>query len=80
MLDYSTIKFLFHVDHVKIVDQPGEVINAFTVLRKAQSLHTLVLPPPREILNKIDHEVLHNDFFCLLERKFVEWSMIDVKL
>ena len=34
IVDCSTKEFMFHVDHVKVVDQPGEVVNVSTVFRK----------------------------------------------
>jgi len=79
ILDCSTGEFMFHVGHVKVVDQPSEAVNAFTVLRKAQTLKTLVLPPSRDTMNMTVDDILHNDVRLWLERKGVEWSMIDVK-
>ncbi len=36
---------------VKVVDIESEVVNAFTVLRKAQSADGILLPPPRATLD-----------------------------
>ena len=79
ILDCSTREFLLHVDPVKVVDQPSEAANTLIVLRKAQSLKTLVLPPPRDTLNMTANDILHNDVHLWLEHKGVGWSMIDVK-
>jgi hypothetical protein len=43
--DCSTREFLFHVVPVKVIEVEGEVVNSFTVLRKAQSVNALLLPP-----------------------------------
>ena len=59
--DCSTREFLFHVVHVKVVEVEGEVVSAFTVLRKAKSVNALLLPPPRATMDMIADDVLYNN-------------------
>jgi hypothetical protein len=61
---------LFHVDFVKVVDQLEEIVNAFTVVRKTESMHTLDLPPSQKTLNMIDDDILLNNVLRRLERMY----------
>jgi hypothetical protein len=78
MTDCSTREFLFHVVPVNVVDIESEVVNAFTVLRKAQSPDGILLPPPRATLDMTADDELYNHVLSWLQRKGVGWSMINV--
>ena len=49
--DCSTTEFLFRVDHVKVVEVEGDVVNAFNVLRKAHSANAIFLPTTRATMD-----------------------------
>ena len=58
------MEFLFHVDYVKVVEVEGEAennLNAFIVLRKAQSVNALLLPPSRATMDMIAYDVFYNN-------------------
>ncbi len=74
----STREFVFHVDRVKVVEVEGEVVNAFTVLRKAQSVNAPLLPPSQATMDMTTDDVLYNKVLSWLERKGVGWSMVNV--
>ena len=64
---------------IEILEGHGEVVNAFDLLRVAQSLDAISLPPPRTTRNNTSGDYLHNDILIWLERKGVGWSRVDVK-
>ena len=68
---------MFHVDHVKVVEVEGEVVNAFTVLGKAQSVNALLLPPPRATMDMNANDILYDNVLSWLERKGVGWSLFN---
>jgi len=79
MRDCSSREFYFDVKLIKIPEGHREVVNAFDLLRAAQSLDAIFLPPPRTTRNNTADDCLHNDILIWLERKGVGWSRVDVK-
>jgi hypothetical protein len=78
MHDCSTREFIFHVSPVEVREGDPEVVNAFSILRNAQTLGT-ELPPPRVTRDNTADDNLHNDVLRWLEQKGVGFTRADVQ-
>ncbi len=76
MNDCPTRDFQFHVKPVEIPEGQREEVNAFDVLRAAQTHDIIELPPPRNTRDNTAGDILHNDILFWLERKGVGWSIV----
>ncbi len=80
MTDCSTREFYFDVKLIQIHKGHREVANAFDLLKVAQSLDAIFLPPPRTTRNNIANDCLHNDILICLERNgVIGWSRVYAK-
>ncbi len=68
MTNCSTREFYFDVKLIEIHEGHREIVNAFDLLRAAQSLiDAIVLPLPRTTRNNNADDCLHNDVLIWLE-------------
>ena len=77
MNECSTREFILYVSPFEVRERDPEVVNAFSILKVAQTLGTIV-PPPRVTKDNRNDDNLYNDILCWLEQKGVGWSRAEV--
>ena len=77
MHDCNTREFILHASPVEAREGDPKVVNAFSILRAAQTLGTIV-PPPRVTKDNTADDNLHNDILRWLEQKGVGWTRAEV--